>query len=86
MQIKELIYSCHKKINCKRLVLLYRILKYCTSIKHSHKSAYYAVRGTVSEQYKKDPSVDLRSSFSVNLKVFVTIKARQLGKICKCIC
>ena len=36
----------------------------------------------VSEQYKKDPSFDLRSSFSVNLKVFVTVKARQLGKIC----
>ena len=40
----------------------------------------------VSEQYKKDPSFDLRGSFSVNLKVFVTVKARQLGKICKCVC
>ena len=39
----------------------------------------------VSEQYKKDPSFDLRSSFSVNLKVFVTVKARQLREICKCI-
>ena len=36
-----------------------------------------------SEQYKKDPSFDLGSSFSVSLKVFVTVKARQLGKISK---
>ena len=35
-----------------------------------------------SERYKKAPSFDLGSSFSVNLKVFVTVKARQLGKIC----
>ena len=33
----------------------------------------------VSQQYKKDPSFDLRSSFCANLKVFVTVKARQLG-------
>ena len=36
-----------------------------------------------SEQYKKDASFDLGSSFSVSLKVFVTVKARQLGKISK---
>ena len=76
VQIKVLIYWCNKKIKSKRLILLYRVLKYCTSIIHSNKSAYYAVWATVvSEQYKKDPSFDLRSSLSVNLKVFVTVKA-----------